>query len=218
MLTSTQGPSALSARRLATQSGTTTAAIYTLFGGMNSLRAALTAQSLTGLGEALRAVPENPDHAQLLREQARAYREWAIAHPHEYRAVFTDALGQAVRGTMEPPRTEQSEQDELESFTAPGAYLDSVHDAWHSMLVPFTDTLRNGLTSGAFRGEVERAGALALTVLSQLHGALSLELVGVLDTTLAALGSSASAPAFYDAAVNRLVVGLVQGGAEVPSA
>lgn len=211
MISSTEGPSALSARRLATQSGTTTAAIYTLFGGMNSLRAALTAQSLQGLGEALTGAGSDDDPIERLRAMASAYRTWALENPHEYRSVFTDALGLAVRGTMEPPRAEEA----ADSFTAPGVYLDSVHDAWHAALAPLSQTLRDGLASGTFRGEQELAGALAMSVLSLLHGAVSLELVGVLDTTLAGLGSSASTTEFFDGAVARLVLGLAEDPAAV---
>jgi AcrR family transcriptional regulator len=228
LISATEGPSALSARRLATQSGTTTAAIYTLFGGMNSLRAALTAQALADLREALNAVPDIDDPVQQLFNLSSAYRDWAVAHPHEYRSVFTDALGKAVRHSSEPPRAangptsrprqnvfmaQPSEQNsEFVAFTTPGVYLDSVHEAWHAAIEPIHDVITRGLADGAFQGAADQAGPLTMAVVALLHGGVSLEVIDVLDATLSGFGTQLSAPSFFELATQRLVAGLVSGG------
>lgn len=227
LISATEGPSALSARRLATQSGTTTAAIYTLFGGMNSLRAALTAQSLADLKDALVQVPESEDSVQQLFNLASAYRDWAVAHPNEYRAMFTDALGKAVRASSEPPRAtsgptsrprqnvfmaQPTEQNsEFVAFTTPGVYLDSVHDAWHATMAPIQEVISRGLASGAFLGRPEQAGTLTMAFLSLLHGGVSFEVIGVLEASLSGLGSEVDPPSFFEEATQRLVAGLVSG-------
>ncbi|MGO1319137.1 MAG: TetR/AcrR family transcriptional regulator [Galactobacter sp.] len=228
LISATEGPSALSARRLATQSGTTTAAIYTLFGGMNSLRAALTAQALADLKDALNTVPANPDPVQQLFNLSSAYRDWAVEHPHEYRSVFNDALGKAVRHNSEPPRatsgpTSRPRQNvfmaqpteansEFVAFTTPGVYLDSVHEAWHAVLEPIHSVILAGLESGAFTGSADQAGPLALAVVSLLHGGVSLEVISVLEPTLSGFGASVSTPGFFELATQRLVAGLISGG------
>lgn len=217
MIAATEGPSALSARRLATESGTTTAAIYTLFGGMDSLRAALTAQSLQDLGRSLSTLAPEADPLNQLLKLARAYRTWALAHPNEYRSIFSDALGLAVRRagtgavrTVVAPTV---------PISAPEVFLDSVDEAWQAAMAPLNQTLRDGLASGALQGDPESSGALCTAVWATLHGTVSLELAGVLEPTLASLGSEMGAELFFDGTLGRMVAGLVTGAAtDVPQA
>lgn len=217
MIAANEGPSALSARRLATESGTTTAAIYTLFGGMDSLRAALTAQSLEDLGRSLSTLVPDQDPVRQLMTLARAYRSWALAHPNEYRSIFSDALGLAVRraGTG-AARTAMAPTVPI---SAPEVFLDSVDEAWQAALAPLNQTLRAGLAAGAFQGDPETSGALCTAVWSTLHGTVSLELAGVLEATLSSLGTQMPPELFFDGALGRLVAGLVAGDhAVVPQA
>lgn len=195
---------------------------------MNSLRAALTAQALSDLKDALNAVPANTDPVQQLFNLSSAYRDWAIEHPHEYRSVFNDALGKAVRHSSEPPRATNGPasrprqnvfmaqpteaNSEFVAFTTPGVYLDSVHEAWHAVLEPIHTVIEAGLESGAFRGAADQAGPLTLAVVSLLHGGVSLEVIAVLDTTLSGFGTSMTTPGFFELATQRLVAGLVSGG------
>ncbi|WP_394160724.1 TetR/AcrR family transcriptional regulator [Galactobacter valiniphilus] len=208
MIAATEGPLALSARRLATQSGTTTAAIYTLFGGMDSLRAALTAQALQDLGSSLEAVAKDGNPADRLLALARAYRTWALEHPNEYRSILSDALGLAVRrAPAGAPRAAAAAP--TVPITAPDVFLDSVDEAWHVSLAPLSEAFEAGLADGTFSGPASDAAALAVTVWASLHGIVSLELVGVLDPTLARLGGDAGADRFFEDALGRLIAGLV---------
>lgn len=211
MIAATEGPSALSARRLATESGTTTAAIYTLFGGMDSLRAALTAQSLQDLGSSLSNLAPDPDPLKQLLNLAREYRSWALAHPNEYRSIFSDALGLAVRrADVGEVRTGGAPTVPI---SAPEVFLDSVDEAWQAAMAPLNQTLRSGLASGALQGDPESSGALCTAVWSTLHGTVSLELAGVLEATLASLGSDLGPEEFFDGTLARMVAGLVAGAA-----
>jgi AcrR family transcriptional regulator len=207
MIAATEGPLALSARRLATQSGTTTAAIYTLFGGMDSLRAALTAQALQDLGASLEAVPTDSNPADRLLALAHAYRTWALEHPNEYRSILSDALGLAVRRA--PVGGPRAAAIPTVPITAPDVFLDSVDEAWHVSLAPLRAAFEAGLADGTFSGPESDAAALAVTVWASLHGIVSLELVGVLDPTLARLGGDAGADRFFEDALGRLIAGLV---------
>lgn len=207
MIAATEGPLALSARRLATESGTTTAAIYTLFGGMDSLRAALTAQSLEELGSSLAAVDADGTPSTRLLSLARAYRTWALEHPNEYRSILSDALGLAVRRAPEgAPRAAAAAP--TVPITAPDVFLDSVDEAWHVSLAPLHAAIESGLADGAFGGSAADAAPLTVTVWASLHGAVSLELVGVLDPTLARLGGTSGADHFFEEALARIVAGL----------
>lgn len=207
MIAATEGPSALSARRLANESGTTTAAIYTLFGGMDSLRAALTAQSLEDLGRSQAMITEENSPVERLLALAHAYRTWALEHPNEYRSIFSDALGLAVRRAGEVG--ERPNAVPTVPITAPDVFLASVDEAWEFSLTPLHRAVVAGIESGDFRGQSGDAGMLTAATWSSLHGTVSLELVGVLDATLSRLGSEVDTTTFFDDALSRLVAGLM---------
>lgn len=86
---SEQGPSALSVRTLAARAGTTTAAIYTLFGGRTQLVDAVAAEGLTRFGRHLHSVPRTADPGADLTALGMAYRASALADPHFYRVMFS---------------------------------------------------------------------------------------------------------------------------------
>ena len=86
---SRQGAEALSVRTLAAQAGTTTAAIYTLFGGRAPLVEAVAAEGLTRFERHLRAVPRTGDPGEDLAALGLAYRASALADPHFYRVMFS---------------------------------------------------------------------------------------------------------------------------------
>ncbi|GGL98803.1 TetR family transcriptional regulator [Nakamurella endophytica] len=87
-----RGVTGLSLRVLAAEEGTSTTAVYSLFGGRTGLLTALFQQSFSSFGAAQRAVPVTDDaHADLVA-LGWAYRDWALAHPHAYRVMFGGAL------------------------------------------------------------------------------------------------------------------------------
>lgn len=88
-----QGVDSLSLRKLAAAQGTSTTAIYSLFGGRTELLVALFATSFASFGDSQRRVPVTGDPEVDLRELAVAYRTWALANPHLYAVMFGGVLG-----------------------------------------------------------------------------------------------------------------------------
>jgi AcrR family transcriptional regulator len=91
---SEEGPSALSARRLARDAGTSTMALYTHFGGMPALVRAVVAEGFTRLHDRVAEVEPTDDPLADLLAAAAAYRAHALADPHLYLVMFgSTALG-----------------------------------------------------------------------------------------------------------------------------
>jgi AcrR family transcriptional regulator len=82
------GPEALQARALTAAVGTSTQAIYTLFGGMPGLFGALVVDGFVRFAEHIEAVARSDDPVADFFAQGMAYREWALAHPQHYRLMF----------------------------------------------------------------------------------------------------------------------------------
>jgi AcrR family transcriptional regulator len=82
------GPEALQARTLTAEIGTSTQAVYTLFGGMPGLFEALVVDGFVRLAGHVTSVPETDDPVADFFAQGRAYVEWALAHPQFYRLMF----------------------------------------------------------------------------------------------------------------------------------
>jgi AcrR family transcriptional regulator len=85
-----EGPSALSTRRLATEVGTSTMAVYTHFGGMEELHRAVREEGFQRLMDHLRSVPTTRDPVADLSALGWAYCFNAVANPHLYRAIFLE--------------------------------------------------------------------------------------------------------------------------------
>jgi AcrR family transcriptional regulator len=81
------GPESLQARRVAGEVGASTMAVYTYFGGMGKLVAAVAREGFARFARALEAVPETADPLADLFELAMAYREYALANPQLYRMM-----------------------------------------------------------------------------------------------------------------------------------
>ena len=103
----TQGPAGLSLRQLAGSAGTSTSAVYALFGSKDELLDALTAHAFASFGAAQQAaLPQG------LRALGRAYRQWALEHSALYSLMFTQPLTQLSDATV------QIAQDSLSSLVA----------------------------------------------------------------------------------------------------
>jgi AcrR family transcriptional regulator len=84
---SARGLAALSLRTLAAEVGTSTTAVYALFGGKPGLLEALHAEAFRRFTARLDAVRSGPDPVEDLVAFGRAYRESALADPHLYEVV-----------------------------------------------------------------------------------------------------------------------------------
>ena len=161
---SAEGAAALSLRRLATATGTSTMAVYTLFGDKQGLIAAMYRAGFERLGNTLRgSVVGVDDPLTALANLGIAYRSAALANPHLYDLMF----GRPVASYE--PDTETKE-------VADAAYR------------PLVEGVQRCLDSGALvarpaEGAAERIG-LYLWAVS--HGMVSLELAGQLPGELEA--------------------------------
>jgi AcrR family transcriptional regulator len=79
------GVAALSVRRVASEVGTTTRAVYSLFGAKEGLLAALGARAFDQLGASVAALPPTGDPAADLVQAGLAFRRWAWEHPALFR-------------------------------------------------------------------------------------------------------------------------------------
>jgi AcrR family transcriptional regulator len=82
------GPEALQARTLTAEIGTSTQAVYTLFGGMPGLFEALVVDGFARFASHVSAVPQTDDPVADFFTQGRAFCDWALAHPQLYRLMF----------------------------------------------------------------------------------------------------------------------------------
>jgi len=82
------GVDGLVMRRLAAEHGTSTSAIYALFGGKQELLDAVIQSGAQSQSDAICAVVETDDPGADLRNYMVVYSEWAMAHPDLYAAMF----------------------------------------------------------------------------------------------------------------------------------
>jgi AcrR family transcriptional regulator len=91
-LISADGPRALSLRKLAADAGTSTTAVYSLFGSKPDLVNALYVEGFRRFGERLAAVERTGDAVEDLVRLGVAYRASAQADPHLYAIMFTRSV------------------------------------------------------------------------------------------------------------------------------
>jgi AcrR family transcriptional regulator len=82
------GLAALSARRLATETGTSTMAVYTHFGGMTGVIDAIARAAFARFTQALTEVSRSDDPVADFIVMGLRYREFALAHPQRYQMMF----------------------------------------------------------------------------------------------------------------------------------
>ncbi|MEA2460880.1 MAG: hypothetical protein QOH90_1057 [Actinomycetota bacterium] len=87
-----EGPSALSTRRLASEVGASTMAVYTYFRGMDELQHAVRKEGFDRFGRLLEEVRETDDPVADLAAQGAAYFINALTNPHLYRFMFMEPL------------------------------------------------------------------------------------------------------------------------------
>jgi AcrR family transcriptional regulator len=88
-----EGLSALSVRRVAADVGTTTRAVYSLFGSKDGLVVALGSRAFELLGTAIRSLPETSDAAADLAEAGVAvFRRFVVEHPSLFAIGFQRLL------------------------------------------------------------------------------------------------------------------------------
>ncbi|WP_346995791.1 TetR-like C-terminal domain-containing protein [Dietzia sp. SLG310A2-38A2] len=140
-------PEKLGLRPLAASQGTSTTAIYTMFGGKSGLLAAVAEEADRMLAEALRESLRHDSVETDMRSLCRAYRRWALDNQGLYALV----VGEPVRS----PRIEADRRD----------------PQWREPLLEIVDAL---VDEGVFRAADVHEAATAIW--ASLHGVVSLEL------------------------------------------
>jgi AcrR family transcriptional regulator len=107
-----EGPAALSVRAVAGQVGTTTQAVYTLFGSKDGLINALALRLYEMFGTAIAEQPETDDPAADLIELAVTMRRLVLEHPSLYRIAFQ----RVVPGVRAAPDLAAARQADLAEF------------------------------------------------------------------------------------------------------
>jgi AcrR family transcriptional regulator len=151
MLLSKEGMPALSLRRLAADVGTSTTAVYSLFGGKPALVKELFVEAFHRFGSRLRAVPRTDDPAEDLIQLGLAYRSSALADPHLYPIMFANIV----------PGFEPDEQ---------------VTEEAHAALSPLLEVVEAGVEQGIFVDASTEVVVQSCWGLA--HGLVSLELNG----------------------------------------
>jgi AcrR family transcriptional regulator len=184
------GTAAVSLRAIAHEVGMTAPGLYRYFRDRDDLITALLVDTYDALAETLeaaRAAHASEHYADQLTQVGMAYRDWALAHPVEYRLI----LGNPIPGYHAPV-----------AVTTPPArrslavFLALLHDAWRDGELTLTDDPAPELEArlAAFRAEAGlgelplSALQLALATWGTLHGLISLELFGHLDPIIGDAG------------------------------
>lgn len=87
-IVSTSGPSALTVRDVARRAGTSSSAVYALFGSREALLGEVAEEGFRRFAAHLAAVPTTDDPGADLLALGLAYRTSALADPHFYRVMF----------------------------------------------------------------------------------------------------------------------------------
>ena len=158
-----EGATAVTARRLGAEVGTSTMAVYTHFGGMDELLAGVWREGFVRFGAALDAPPHTDDPLADWIQQGWAYRRFALENRHLYRIMFGAGAS---------------------SFRSPDPADNAVAAATFASLL---DRVRRAADAGLLH--VEDLGEAGIVVWSSVHGNVMIELGGFFD----AHGGDASA-------------------------
>ncbi|SDU39870.1 TetR/AcrR family transcriptional regulator [Jiangella alkaliphila] len=144
------GVRSLSLRALATQARTSTAAVYSLFGGKPGLVTAVYQRAFTRFGEQLALAGVSDDPVEDIVRLGLAYRDGALADPNGYLIMF----GDEVRPSEVEPE---------------------VARAGASTFEPLLDAVRRAVRAGAFPASPPPE-SIATALWANVHGLVSLEL------------------------------------------
>jgi AcrR family transcriptional regulator len=110
-----EGPSALSARRLAAGAGTSTMAVYTHFGAMGAVVDAVATEGFRRLIEHVDAVGRSDDTIADLRQSAAAYRDNALENRHLFGVMFGAISTGGFHGRGPDPEVATAAFDQIAS-------------------------------------------------------------------------------------------------------
>jgi len=171
------GAAALSLRAVARELNITAPAIYNYFPSRDDLVTALIVDAYHSLAAALAEARDSKheDHAANIVASAKAYRNWALAHPEQYGLIFGTPIP-GYHAPMEITGPAAAESMFVLIQVLDGAYQDGAlsltepSPALLRLLQPWVDKLEYAGPPGVIH--------LALASWAQIHGLVSLELFG----------------------------------------
>ena len=95
-LLTTEGPEALTVRRIASTAGCSTMGLYSRFGGKDGVVERLWLDGFTRLRAAIAASPATADPLRDLETINIAYRQWALANATSYGIMFSRAVPEFI--------------------------------------------------------------------------------------------------------------------------
>jgi AcrR family transcriptional regulator len=169
------GPDALQTRKIASAAGTSTMAVYTHFGGMPALIAAVAEEGL-GQFDAALTMPATSDPVADLMATGVAYRRFAIERPHMYRLMFGSTSAHGINAPAHDVLTLSVAEinDHYPSFAH---VVRGVHRCM----------LAGRITEGSASDDATVV-AIAARFWASIHGFVMLELAGYYGAQGSALG------------------------------
>jgi AcrR family transcriptional regulator len=161
-LIAADGPKALSLRKLASDAGTSTTAVYSLFGSKPDLVNALYTEGFRRFGRRMAGTALTGDAVGDLVALGTAYRASALADPHLYGIMFTKSV---------PGFEPNADAEQLARET----------------LKPLEDIIRRAIADGVFVDVPTET--IAVGCWAFVHGLVSLELTGNLPEGFDVTGS-----------------------------
>lgn len=156
-LLASEGPHALSMRRIAKETGCSTMVLYSTFGSKEALIDGLFLEGFQRLNAALDRVDNPGDPRCYALQLCRAYRETAHANPTHYAIMFQNAI----------PEYEPSESSRLEGKQS---------------IVPLHSAIQQAIEEEHIVDE--DAEALTMRLWAAAHGVVSLELSAYLSAEI----------------------------------
>ncbi|EUA14607.1 bacterial regulatory s, tetR family protein [Mycobacterium kansasii 732] len=164
------GPDALQTRKVSGAAGTSTMSVYTHFGGMRELIAAVAEEGLRQFDAALAVVVPTADPVADLLVVGAAYRHYAIERPHMYRLMFGST---SAHGIKAPAR---------DVLTLTVVEIEQHHPSFgHVVRAVHRSILAGRITVGS-TGDGDIPDQVVVSVAAQfwalIHGFVMLELAG----------------------------------------
>ncbi|MCV7260658.1 TetR/AcrR family transcriptional regulator [Mycobacterium shimoidei] len=168
------GPDALQTRKISRAAGTSTMAVYTHFGGMQALIAAVAEEGLRQFADAL-TLPQTDDPVADLIATGIAYRRYAIERPHMYRLMFGST---SAHGINAPAHNVVS---------LPVAEINEHYPSFARVVQPVRRSMLAGRITVGSASDDSAVVATAAQFWAAIHGFVMLELAGYYGDNSAAV-------------------------------
>jgi AcrR family transcriptional regulator len=169
------GPDALQTRKIAAAAGTSTMAVYTHFGGMPALIAAVADEGLRQFDIAL-TMPETSDPVADLMATGVAYRRYAIERPHMYRLMFGSTSAHGINAPA------------YDLLTLTLAEISDHYPSFAHVVRGVHRCMLAGRITAGSAAEDATVVAVAAQFWSSIHGFVMLELAGFYGAQGSAIG------------------------------